>query len=464
MKRVLALLLVLSMVFAMVACGEEEPAAVDGASATPTTAPNNNGEEPRVITIGTWYTSYYTSEHDSIDDNPDVQDVEEAQMQLDNMRAIENKYNIELYYNNLTWNGTIESINTSIMAGAPNCDIYMVDLQFGVPAVLNGYAEALEDIGIENINDDVMKGFKFTLDDKTYLFGANTIDLGGFPLGYNKDMIAAANLEDPYELYLRGEWTWDAWVEMMEVLNDPANGVYAYRGAWTNTLDQLLCSNGATIAGITPDENGNIVEGLSSQETTEVLNFMKEIYVDKGFSYWNAECDADWNANVYAFGEGGCVFFPAAAWIMQEADKDQQINLGVVPWPLGPSAGSYDEIPQIKQGGTFYMIPKNVKDPATVYNVIYDYTNWYGGDLELRDDFEWFEQWMAGRENNPNNFEVLKGLADEPKDVVVDLWNNVELSADYNIRGLIEGLCEVAQVQETNKNLVQDYLDNYFGG
>ncbi len=457
MKKVLSLLLVLSMVFAMVACGGDKPS--DGPE--PTSGPLG---DPRVINIGTWYTSYYTSEHDSIDDNPDVQDVEVAQMQLDNMRAIEQKYNVELYYKNLTWNGTIESINTSIMAGSPNCDIYMVDLQFGVPAVLAGYAMSLEEIGVEKINDDVLKGFNFTNDGKTYLFLGSTPDLGGFPLGYNKDMIEAANLPDPYQLYLDGEWTWDAWVEMMEALNDPENGVYAFRGAWTNTLDQILLSNGASIAGIRPDADGNIVEGISSKATTECLDFMREIYVDRGLSFWNASCDEDWNSSVYAFGEGGCAFFPAAAWIIDEADPDHEINLGVVPWPLGPSVSSYDEVAQIKQGGTYYMIPKGVKDPLTVYNVIYDYTNWYGGDVELRDDFEWFEEQMAGRENNPTNFEVLKGMSDEPKDTFVDLWMNIEFPVDGpTIRGMLEGNFEVAQVIESNKNIVQDYLDTYFG-
>ncbi len=464
MKKVLALLLVLSMVFSMVACGDDKPD--DGnkdVSATPTVEGQASGPK-RKIQIGTWFEGYYTSAHDAIEDDPDYNtDIEASQMRFDNMRAIEKKYNIELYYNNLTWNGVIESINTSIMAGNPTCDIYQVDLQFGIPAVLAGYAQSLEDIGIENIDDDVMQGFKFTKDDKTYLFSPTSLDLSGFALGYNKDMIAEANLPDPYELYQKGEWTWDAWLDMMEKLNKPEENIYAFRGAWTNATAQLLMSNGATIAGVKPDENGNVTEGITSKETTEVLNLLKEIYVDRGFSFWDDTCNSDWNSSVYAWGEGKAVFFNSAAWINQEADPDQQINIGAVPWPLGPSVSSYDEIPQIAKGGNFYMIPKNVKDPATVYNVLYDFTNWFDNDLELRDDTEWFEQWMAGRENNPTNFEVLKGLSDEPKDVCVDLFMQISFDPAYGIVNLISGQCEVAQVQETNKNIVQDYLDNYFG-
>ena len=74
----------------------------------------------RVIKIGTWYSHFYDSTHTSIDDNPNYDDPDEAQMQFDNLKAIEEKYDVEIEFVNLTFNGVRESINTSILAGQPD--------------------------------------------------------------------------------------------------------------------------------------------------------------------------------------------------------------------------------------------------------------------------------------------------------------------------------------------------------
>lgn len=49
-------------------------------------------------------------------------------------------------YVNLLYSGAKESINTSILAGTPDVDIYNVGLAIGAPAVANGYAIDLRDV------------------------------------------------------------------------------------------------------------------------------------------------------------------------------------------------------------------------------------------------------------------------------------------------------------------------------
>ena len=126
-KKLLSLILAGSMVFSLAACGKEGKTTETNAGTDPTkapdtatTAPVDNGgsttkggraeydsEGRRIIKVGTWYDHYYTSDHDAIEDNPDVTDVEAAQMQLDNMRAIEEKYNVKFQFVNLTWAGVL---------------------------------------------------------------------------------------------------------------------------------------------------------------------------------------------------------------------------------------------------------------------------------------------------------------------------------------------------------------------
>ena len=104
------------------------------------------GDEPRTIKIGTWYDHYYDSTHTDIYDDPSVADEELAQKHFDVVKEVEEKYNVKLEFVNLTYDGIQESINTSILAGTPDCDIYEVDMTFGIPAALNGFVTNLEEV------------------------------------------------------------------------------------------------------------------------------------------------------------------------------------------------------------------------------------------------------------------------------------------------------------------------------
>ena len=165
LKKVLSLSLVSAMTLSIAGCSGNggtdtktttTKAPDDKPGSSETTAPNVEvPDKTRVINIGTWYEHYYTSEHHEIDDQPKVTDRDNAQLNLDNMRNIEQTYNVELYFKNLTWDGVISSINTSIMAGTPDMDVYETDLQFGVPAVMNGYAQGISTYA--DPDDDIYK-------------------------------------------------------------------------------------------------------------------------------------------------------------------------------------------------------------------------------------------------------------------------------------------------------------------
>ncbi len=408
--------------------------------------------EKRIIKIGTWYDHYYTSDHTKLEDNPDVTNQETAQMQLDNIRAIEEKYNVELHFVNLTWDGTIESINTSIMAGQPDCDIYEVDIQFGVPAAFNGYAAALEDV--LPAEADVLSGQTILkpLDigtDKSYLFKTVTKEnqLGGYPLGFNMDMINEAGLENPQDLYDRGEWTWDKFKEYCVALTKDTDGdgvtdVYGYGGWWTNMVANLLMSNGATIAA-------GETETLSSAATGEVLNYINTLYnVEKCARPWNED---DWDSNNAAYKNGETCFFIAPAWTI--TPEELNFELGIVPWPVGPS-GNKDTNNGMALAGNAYMIANGVEDAALVYQVFEDWINWYQGDTELRDDVEWFENKMVSE----RNYNYLLEMGEREQ---FDLWQTITVE-NFNVVGMLAGEVTPAQLQEQAKQEFQTGLDAFF--
>lgn len=473
--RVISLLLVCIMMFSLAACGNKAEDKETGGKVTPTNAPSSDGgeatatpteggsdstddngkyplAEKRTIKVGTWYDIYYTSEHQSPEDNPKVTNNETAMMQIENVRAIEEKYNVEIIFQNMTWEGIMESINVSIMAGAPDCDIYMVDLQFGIPAVMNGLAQPIEsyaaadsDIFTDQI---VMRYLNLMGQDQSYLFSGNAINADSYPLAFNLDMLEELNLENPQDLWDRGEWTWEKWREYLiattrDVDGDGSTDVFGYGGFWTTFLNQMLMSNGANIAG-------GFEENLTATSTIEVLDYIYQMYnVDKTAKPWNQD---DWDVNGYLWKDGLVAFWPVAHWMLEKNVDLLEYEVGVVPWPVGPN-GNKDTNAGYMTAGNYYIIPVGVEDPETVYNVFYDWTNWYNNDLSYRDDTEWAENCYV----TERNFEYVVDMGSKQS---FDIWGS--LPGGFSLVPLMNGEKTGSQLAEENKLIIQEGLDQYF--
>lgn len=460
LKKILAVGLSLAMVASLVACGDTGTGNSEGNSQVSGSenSGNTNKGEKRVIKIGTWYDHYYDSTHTGIYDDPSVSDEELAQAHFDIVAEIEERYNVEIEFVNLTYTGIQESISTSILAGTPDCDIYEVDLSFGIAAALNGYALDLESILPEDsdifTDEMVFKSIDIGLDKGTYLFQQNSAEsvlYNTYMLAYNKQMLDDAGLEDPNALYERGEWTWEKWREYMLKLTQDTNGdgtidVYGYGSRWDFLVYNLLMSNGTTIAS-TDTEN------LSSPEVAEVLDFIYNMYnVDKVAKPWDAE---DFDANQNAYMNGEVAFYIDAAWI-SSANAANTLDFDIVwcPWPIGPSGNQETNALKNVSSGNAWMVPAGVKDPELVYNVFYDWSNWFKGDTEYRDgDLTWWEDCAITEEN----YEVMQYLGSRGG---FDLWNSLGLDWDWST--ILYGTMTPAQFQETYKQNVQDALDSYY--
>ena len=478
LKKVLSLSLVSAMTLSIAGCSG------NGGSDAKTTTAGNNSNDPtssnegptaapnvevpdktRVINIGTWYEHYYTSEHHEIDDQPKVTDRENAQMNLDNMRNIEQTYNVELYFKNLTWDGVISSINTSIMAGTPDMDVYETDLQFGVPAVMNGYAQAISSYA--DPDDDIYKDQIIVeplqidgLDDDYLFTGSSDLPVGLYALGFNMDMIKDANLENPQDLYDRGEWTWDKFLEYLQALtkdtdNDGKTDVYGYGGWWTTFLTYMLLSNGTDIAS-SPTSH------LDSAATIETIQFIDDMYNKYQVARpWNEE---DWNINNDAYASGEMAFWITACWIadgMGDADPSKvSFECGVVPFPKGPNVTKNGATyKSYNTSSNYYFIPKGIDDSKLVYKVVEQWINWFDGDVSLRDDSQWWEGsvYSPNAENPERNYTYLVAAK---KNATLDNWGN--LDTGFSIVPIITGQTTTAQYIEENKQILQDALDTIF--
>jgi len=419
--------------------------------------PYNEGET-RTIRIGTWYSHYYDSTHEDIYDDPSVSDEELAQMHFDVVKEVEEKYNVKIEFTNLTWTGVQESINTSILAGKPDCDIYEVDLSFGIPAVYNGYVQKLEDVLPADADVLTDQNILLRADaglDGTYLFIQNSAEVGlynTYMLAFNKQMLDDAGLEDPNVLYENGEWTWDKYNEYLAALTQDTNGdgeidVYGYGSRYDFLINLLLQSNGATIAS-------SPTQTLDSAAVGECLDFMYNMYnVDHTAMPWNAD---DFDSNMNNYMDGKVASWITAAWISSQ-NEDSSLGFDIIwaPFPVGPSGNAETNARKNSSSGNAWMIPTGVEDPELVYAVFEDWANWYHDDTEIRDsDLTWWEDCAITEEN----YEVMKWTGEVG---AFDLWNAI--GVDYQWTTLLDGTSTPAQFQESNKQLVQSALDDMFG-
>ena len=251
-KKLLSLGLCAAMVAGMTACGNEggdTPVGGSGESGSMVESSNAgeqssdaeqsgssagslyNEGETRTIRVGTWYDHYYDSTHKDIYENPAVSDEEQAQAQFDVVKEIEEKYNVRIEFVNLTWDGIQESINTSILAGTPDCDIYEGDMTFLIPAALNGFVTNLADV-LPADNDIFNEQMIFSPTDigngdGVYIFKSNSGEsqyYNTYPLAFNAQMLEDAGLQNPNELYANGEWTWEKWREYLIALTQDTDG------------------------------------------------------------------------------------------------------------------------------------------------------------------------------------------------------------------------------------------------
>ena len=443
-----------------------------------------SAEEPRHIVIGTTWDIFYDSTHTDVYDNPGYSGDLAQDMMFEKVKEVEEKWNVTFEFMNMTYSGSKESINTSIMAGTPDVDVYMVGMAVAAPAIANGYAIDLRDIlpadhPVINGTDEVLSYVDMG-DGSVSLLIANKKEnmvADTNPLGFNLQMIENANLEDPRDLVERGEWTWDKFIEYCQVLTKDNDGdgiidVYGFGGWPEDYLNEILMSNGTYIAA-------NQKENLTSVEVAEALQFMQDLNVTYGVMHPIPEQNG-WDVCRFLYRDQKVAFTPLAAWIMSNFEDysykkpDQptlEFDMVFVPWPVGPSGNAETNAAKVI-GSTGYMLPVGIEDPLLVFNVLYDILNWYDYDpndpaaaeaaLDVRDNEEalgwWYGVTAKDIELQEYNFNVMYEMGLKTQ---FDMVNNLGVSLE--LTALINGDYTVAQYQEMFKQPIQDAITLLLG-
>ena len=175
----------------------------------------------------------------------------------------------------------------------------------------------------------------FTTGDMTILNKVNTSSIL-----FNKEMIAAKNLEDPYELVRKHQWTYDKMKEMAKEVTADTDGEDGMSGKDTwgmlssyadslvlyNAADKLLCTKDA-------DDYPILAFGDDSSVTViqKILQDMEE--ENTWVVYAQQFEDPIWVTSLNAFIEGRVLFRPSAFSATTKL-RIAGADFGIVPLPL----------------------------------------------------------------------------------------------------------------------------------
>lgn len=461
-KRLIALLLSAMMLFSLTACGDSE-GGKDSEKGSELSEVDKIGEYfsdyeafdlgGRTIKIAVFYDMYYDSFDTKPEDNPGVEDMERGQLMIDNVKRIEEKYNCKIEYVNPGGDAIKSSLQTSVLNGTPDYDVYLTQMDWALSFAVNGYFTDLSTFDADYL--DLNNGQNILsvteVAGTNCFFAKSGIDVTTSYLAYNSEMIKAAGLEDPNDLYERGEWTWEKFAEYCTKLtqdtdNNGETDIYGYGGDLTWTIQEFLASNGAILV------NGDGTSGLTDPKVLETYKFLGELYAEKKVARPVVD---DWYEGIAGWINKQSAFGVTKMWILQTMTPNFEHR--IVPFPQGPNG----EPETAGQGfGDYFVIPRGVKDPEKVYQVLEEFFGFYCDDYDYRD-----EDMLA----------LVEGCFVNEQDVETAIemgtWGNGDVytildTKDYYVNsifsGVVSGEYTPAELVESTKQLFQDMIDATF--
>lgn len=280
-----------------------------------------------------------------------------------------------------TYGGSIEWISTSfgdgyfdklatLIAADDSPDLLTYELEAFPFGVSKNMYEPLDDM--LDIDDPIWADMRHLIDEfaykgKHYYFPDRIVT--SYALNYNRATLEKNGLPDPYDLYLNGEWTWDAWRQLMLDfcnISDDHIGYYCT----DNTVNAFVNTTGVIVVDVKPD--GTIINNLQHPDVTRAVEYLAEMG-RSGLLYPTNHPHGDWvSPQVFASASDKILFLglePEWTYIASTENiqnptgvendiHDTISDFGFVPFPRDPQADKYYQASSCYG----YMIPKGAKN------------------------------------------------------------------------------------------------------
>ncbi len=337
------------------------------------------------------------------------------------------------------------------MAGDSGYDLWRLPYAFYWTLASRGafypVNEILTEEYFENLSP-ITRDRNYELEDNGKLFqysvGIDDYGHASF-LVFNRDLVEAEGLEDPYELYENGEWTFEKLTEMARKATrdtdgdgivdqygladiDPKNLVYAYGGAVTRR-----------------DESGKVYYALDEPESVAGL----QQWVD----WVKIDQIASGGENEFGAGEIAFAFLPFYAI---GNHRDWPFTHGILPYPQSP----YTEEPLFLPGtADAWFIPANSEYPlglVALDNFLFPLDEYY----------EFLDGYIAERIADRESYEMLYNAVENfwPEDYYLNfLGGRWDGDTPYGkVCGDINGDVNPATAAAEVKDAAQAILDEMF--
>ncbi|MBQ8789991.1 MAG: carbohydrate ABC transporter substrate-binding protein [Ruminiclostridium sp.] len=174
-----------------------------------------------------------------------------------------------------------------------------------------------------------------------------------FAMIYNTNNIELAGLEDPYELYMKGEWTWDTFERLAtEWANRDEENIGFTGGSWSSMM--FINTTGTKVIDMTGTDIVNNMKNENVQRTMDWIAKMKndgligDGFIDPGLAFVDGK--------LLFLGMGLTWGFESAQQSLFKNDLPGEIV--ALPFPRDPQADKY----YISADSYGFMVPAGAKN------------------------------------------------------------------------------------------------------
>lgn len=250
------------------------------------------------------------------------------------LALFEDTYGAKIEYMPTTSDKRFDDLATSILGGT-SPDIFAYEWRTFPYDISKGQYQAID--SLVNWDDPKWADVKDTADSFIWK-GEHYIAPLGYSfndtqvLMYNKTTMADNGFEDPYELYLNGEWDWNTFVDMMKTYvesNDSGSERYGIGGWWANAF---VYTSGETMVTYDGTKFGN---NLRSQKIEKAQGVLEDIFK-------NNLIKRGWIGGESAFVDDSILFYSMGTWAYNAAAKSCPDDvIQIVPFPKDPDSDKY---------------------------------------------------------------------------------------------------------------------------
>ena len=280
-------------------------------------------------------------------------------------------------------------------------------------------------------------------------------------LWYRKSVVEEAGLDDPWELYEKGEWTWSTFMEMARKFSDPENGKYVLDGY--NPENNFVCTTGTPLVSL---EGGKLVSHMNDANIEKCLDMLRSFDNTQEKLRYPRDTENSWTPSYNEWADGNTLFFEDGSWRYEETwrkfkkkNKWEDDEINFVPFPQMDGADTYYQ--EMKQDA--YMFVSGSKNADGYKAWIYanllsskDEEVKKAGRQQSIDEFDWNETLLdrLDKLKDPATFESVFEFKNGIGPDIADSTNG-ENAVGHLTSDVIMGGNSFTTVREENKGVIE---------